>query len=98
MMIYPLFPGGLERALTFSYDDALDEDIRLAGIFSDHGLKCTFNFCADNGPHDGTFPSFDVNEIYESFRDQEFITLAETITDLINLVNDLRDILENDNR
>ena len=31
MMIYPLFPGGLERAMTFSYDDALDEDIRLAG-------------------------------------------------------------------
>lgn len=41
---------------------------------------------------------FDVNEICESFRDQELITLAETITDLINLVNDLRDILENDNR
>ena len=39
MMIYPLFPGGLERALTFSYDDALDEDLRLAGIFSDHGPR-----------------------------------------------------------
>ena len=64
MMIYPLFPEGRDRALTFSYDDALDADLRLAGIFSGHGLKCTFNFCADNGPHDGAFPSFDVNDVY----------------------------------
>lgn len=42
-----------------------------------------------------TQEQFNVDEIYESFRDQELITLAETITDLINLVNDLRDILEN---
>ena len=64
MMIYPLFPEGRDRALTFSYDDALDADVRLAGIFSSHGLKCTFNFCSDDGPHDGTFPAFDVNEVY----------------------------------
>ena len=48
MMIYPLFPEGRDRALTFSYDDALDADLRLAGIFSDHGLKCTFNFCVES--------------------------------------------------
>lgn len=37
---------------------------------------------------------FTANEVYESFRDQELITIAETLTDLLNLVNDLRDILE----
>lgn len=37
---------------------------------------------------------FNANEVYESFRDQELITIAEALTDLLNLVNDLRDILE----
>lgn len=37
------FPGGLSKALTFSYDDGVTEDIRLARIFEDNGLKCTFN-------------------------------------------------------
>ena len=37
------FPGGLTKALTFSYDDGVTEDVRLARIFEDNGLKCTFN-------------------------------------------------------
>ncbi len=37
------YPGGKSKALTFSYDDGVDQDIRLIEIFNRHGLKGTFN-------------------------------------------------------
>ena len=37
------FPGGLAKALTLSYDDAVTEDVRLIDIMLKHGLKGTFN-------------------------------------------------------
>lgn len=43
-MIYKnLFPGGKPKALTFSYDDATAQDLRLIGIFKRYGMKATFN-------------------------------------------------------
>ncbi len=35
--------NGKRKALTFSYDDGVDTDRRLAQIFDRYGLKCTFN-------------------------------------------------------
>lgn len=37
------FPEGKPKAVTFSYDDGVKSDIRLADIMSTHGMKCTFN-------------------------------------------------------
>lgn len=37
------FPGGLAKAVTFSYDDGVEQDIRLVEIFDKYGLKGTFN-------------------------------------------------------
>ena len=51
-----LFKNGVDKALTFSYDDGLPTDIRLAGIFDRNGLKATFNInsglsaCAEGVP------------------------------------------------
>ncbi len=41
-----LFPGGLSRAFTLSYDDGVTQDRRLAELFRSRGLKCTFNLNA----------------------------------------------------
>ena len=41
--VFPRFPEGRTKALTFSYDDGLKADIRLAGIFDRFGMKGTFN-------------------------------------------------------
>lgn len=41
------FPGGLDRALTFSYDDGVSPDKRLTAIFKKYGLKATFNINSD---------------------------------------------------
>ncbi len=47
------FPGGLRKAVTFSYDDGNRHDIRLAETLDRYGLKCTFNinsgFIAEQG-------------------------------------------------
>lgn len=34
---------GKRKAVTFSYDDGVRQDIRLIGLFDRYGLKCTFN-------------------------------------------------------
>lgn len=43
-----LFPNGKRKALTFSYDDGVEQDIRLMELFNQYNLKCTFNL---NGFH-----------------------------------------------
>ena len=35
--------NGKKKALTFSFDDGVKQDIRLVEIFNKYGLKCTFN-------------------------------------------------------
>lgn len=37
------FKDGKKKAVTFSYDDGVLQDIRLIEIFDKYGLKCTFN-------------------------------------------------------
>lgn len=37
------YPGGLAKAITFSYDDGVEQDIRLVEIFNKYGMKGTFN-------------------------------------------------------
>lgn len=41
--IFMRFPGGRSKAMTFSYDDSVYQDLRLKGIFDKYHLKCTFN-------------------------------------------------------
>ena len=37
------FPGGRDKALTFSYDDGVKGDIHLLELFKKYGVKGTFN-------------------------------------------------------
>ncbi len=54
-MIEPFlrFPGGKSRALTLSYDDGVDTDIRLLEIMQKNGIKGTFNI------NSGLYPAAD---------------------------------------
>lgn len=38
-----MFPDQKKKAVTFSYDDGTEQDIRLAELFHRYGLKATFN-------------------------------------------------------
>lgn len=41
------YPGGKPKAVTFSYDDGVVQDKRLAELFDKYGLKATFNLNCD---------------------------------------------------
>ncbi len=43
MEIRKLYPNGKKKALTFSYDDGVLQDVRLVEILNKYGLKGTFN-------------------------------------------------------
>ena len=49
-----LFPGGLKKALTLSYDDGVEQDIRLIDIMNRSGLKGTFNLNSGEYAPEGT--------------------------------------------
>lgn len=41
--VQPTYPGYVSRAVTFSYDDGVIQDERLAALFEKYGMKATFN-------------------------------------------------------
>lgn len=58
MRVYMRFPGGLHKALTLSYDDGVETDIRLIDIMKKHGLKGTFNLNSGIfAPEGTTYPA-----------------------------------------
>lgn len=45
--VFMRYPQGKAKALTFSYDDGVPQDRRLAELFDKYGMKATFNFNCD---------------------------------------------------
>lgn len=54
------YPDGKSKAVTFSYDDGVATDERLAKLLAARGMKCTFNFTARE---DG-FTSEQIDDIF----------------------------------
>lgn len=52
--IFIQFPKGRRKALTLSYDDGVEQDIRLIDIMKKNGLKGTFNLNSGLYPEEGT--------------------------------------------
>lgn len=52
--LFMRFPGGKVKALTLSYDDGVEQDIRLIDIMQKHGLKGTFNLSSGLYASEGT--------------------------------------------
>lgn len=49
MSVFMRYPEGKAKAVTFSYDDGVGQDKRLAEIFDRFGMKATFNHTARTG-------------------------------------------------
>ena len=45
---------GKLKAITFSYDDGVTQDIQLVNLLNKYGLKCTFNLNSERMSHRGT--------------------------------------------
>lgn len=52
-MIFMRFPNGRAKALTLSYDDGVEQDIKLIEIMNKYGLKGTFNISSGRYAPDG---------------------------------------------
>ncbi len=52
--------NGKNKALTFSYDDGISQDIRLIEIFNKYDMKCTFNLNSGIMNENGNFQIGDV--------------------------------------
>lgn len=52
--VFMRFPGGRQKALTFSYDDGVEQDVKLIEIFKKYGLKATFNLNSGEYAPEGT--------------------------------------------
>ena len=59
------YPGGVAKAVTFSYDDGCKQDKRLADLFSKYGLKATFNFNSVR-TRDYNYSNEEIQEIFLS--------------------------------
>ncbi|MBR6603067.1 MAG: polysaccharide deacetylase family protein [Clostridia bacterium] len=46
MIQFNLFPGGVRRVVTFSYDDGSENDVRLVELFNKYGVKGSFHLNA----------------------------------------------------
>lgn len=56
-MLKTLFPGGLKKAFTVSYDDGCYDDIRLLGLMSRYNIKGTFNISSELTRPEGQEPT-----------------------------------------
>lgn len=81
------YPGGLSKALTFSYDDGVEQDIRLVEIFDKNGLKGTFNINTGSFAKEGTvYPKGQVHrrmtkkQTYELFANSPHEVAVHTLT------------------
>ena len=55
--LFMRFPGGRAKALTFSYDDGVEQDIRFIETLDKNGLKGTFNINSERfSPEGKVFP------------------------------------------
>ena len=53
-MIFMRFPGGKVKALTFSYDDGVEQDAQLIALLNAHGMRGTFNLNSGLFAREGT--------------------------------------------
>ena len=63
--VFLRYPEGKAKAVTFSYDDGVKEDKRLAEIFDKYGMKATFNFNCDS-LRPSLYTNEEINEIFLS--------------------------------
>ena len=63
--VFMRYPGGRAKAVTFSYDDGVRQDKRLAELFDKYGMKGTFNFNSEKKcPH--VYTAEQINEYFLS--------------------------------
>lgn len=67
------FPEGKSKALTLSYDDGVEQDVRLINIMKQHGLKGTFNL--NSGEYKDPQTVYPEGQIHRRMSEEEVTNL-----------------------
>lgn len=72
-MLKMLFPNGVKKAFTLSYDDGLFDDIRLMELMTEKGIKGTFNVSSgiyrnEGEAPEGRWPRMTFDEAVENYK------------------------------
>ena len=84
--LFMRFPGGRAKCLTLSYDDGVVNDLRLAKLFKNKGLKCTFNLNSgtwtdrEYDDYTGTHRRLTHEKAKELYADSNFEVASHTVT------------------
>jgi len=85
--IFMRFPQGKPKALTLSYDDGVEQDIRLMELMNQYGIKGTFNLNSGLFAEEGTmYPKGQIHRrmttkaIFELFKDSGQEIAVHTLT------------------
>ena len=73
--IFVRFPGGKVKAVTLSYDDGVEQDIRLIKIMKEYGLKGTFNLSSGLYAKEGT--NYEAGTIHRRMTRQQAIDVYQ---------------------
>lgn len=71
--LFMRFPGNKAKALTLSYDDGVEQDIRLISILNKYGIKCTFNINSGLFSPEGTV--FERGQIHRRMTEKDVVKL-----------------------
>lgn len=100
------YPGYVEKAVTFSYDDLVSYDKKLISIFNENGIKGTFNLMTnrfadyDNSVLLNTYAGHEIaSHTYSHPRiyinkttDDEYLTYEEAIADIQKAQDDIKNL------
>ena len=71
--LFVRFPEGRVRALTFSYDDGVQQDKKLVKLLDDHGMRGTFNLNSESFREEGK--PFAEGQIHRRMTEREIVKL-----------------------
>ena len=92
--VFMRYPDGKAKAVTFSYDDGVAQDKRLAELFDKYGMKGTFNFNGAN-THQHAFSKEEIRTVFlEKGHEIAVHGLFHRPTGNLRTIEGIRDVLD----
>ena len=88
------YPGGVRRAVTFSYDDGCMDDLRLAEIFDRYKLKGTFNINSHRLVSGGGLGVEDINNLISRGHEIAVHGKFHKANGITGIAQGIRDVLD----
>lgn len=89
------FPGGKPKAVTFSYDDGIKSDLRLADILDEYNIKCTFNIPNTSIGGTGCLSEDEIRNLHKNGHEIAVHCARHRAPGQIRPIEGIRDVMEN---